>query len=107
MEGLLMPRLITVSKAKDEIKRLKEYIDLAESYETDSLEKQIIKEYAFTTSIAKIVSAFGSAGIKNGDQPVDRQYIISVINGKVNDQLHRIVKSGYLSKTKHTRNRKL
>jgi hypothetical protein len=47
----IMEKLITVRRAKEEIKRLQEYIDLAESYEADTLEKLIIKEYAFTNSM--------------------------------------------------------
>jgi hypothetical protein len=42
--------LITVRKAKEEIKRLQFYINLVEDYEADTLEKLIIKEYAFENS---------------------------------------------------------
>jgi hypothetical protein len=101
-----MAKLITVRKAKEEVIRLREYIDLAESYETDSLEKLIIKEYAFTNSIAEIMRIFELRGILKDGKPVEKQYIVSVINGKAYDQLHRIMKSGYLSKTKCSRNRK-
>lgn len=42
--GDLMGKLITVERAKREIKKLQEYVDLVESYEADTLDKLIIKE---------------------------------------------------------------
>ncbi|MEF7664378.1 MULTISPECIES: hypothetical protein [Bacillus cereus group] len=40
----MMGKLITVERAKREIKKLQEYVDLVESYEADTLEKLIITE---------------------------------------------------------------
>jgi hypothetical protein len=48
-----MTKLITVERAKSEIKRLQYYVNLVESYEADTLDKAIIKEYAFTNSVKK------------------------------------------------------
>ncbi len=38
-EGISMPKLITVKRAKEEIERLNHYINLVEAYETDTIEK--------------------------------------------------------------------
>ncbi|WP_353853970.1 hypothetical protein [Bacillus sp. Bos-x628] len=57
-----MPKLITVQRAYDEIKRLQHYIELAETYEADNLEKWIIKEYAYTNSITEVVKRANSKG---------------------------------------------
>lgn len=50
-----MSKLMTVERAKNEIKRLQEYVDLVESYEAESLENMIIKEYAYTNSIVGVI----------------------------------------------------
>ena len=41
-------KLITVERAEKEINRLQKYIELVENYEADTLEKWIVKEYAYT-----------------------------------------------------------
>jgi hypothetical protein len=46
-------KLITVKKAEEEIVRLQEYIDLVESYEMNSLDTWIIKEYARPIALKK------------------------------------------------------
>lgn len=56
-------KLITVPRAQDEIKRLQHYITLVEEYKVDSLEKWIIKEYAYTNRITKVVKRANDAGI--------------------------------------------
>lgn len=48
-------KLITPQKAKEQVKQLQEYIDLVESYQADTLEKWIVKEYAFTNSMIEVV----------------------------------------------------
>jgi allophanate hydrolase subunit 2 len=101
-----MPKLITVRRAKEEIKRLQEYIDLVESYEADTIEKLIIKEYAFTNSIFEVIRNLDRNGIRIDNKPLEKNYVVSVINGKANDKLHRLIKSGYLLRTKHSRNNK-
>lgn len=96
-----MARLITVKKAKEEIIRLQEYIDLVESYEVNSLDTWIIKEYASTNSMKAIVKKGDVSGMTqlNGE-PVDHSYVVSVISGKATDKLHRLIKSGYKLKIK-------
>ncbi|MBT2659383.1 hypothetical protein J7E81_30115 [Bacillus sp. ISL-18] len=98
-----MSNMITVRMAKEEIKRLQDYIDLAELYEANTLDKLIIKEYAYSNSIAEVVRVLDRRGIQLDDKPVDKEYVTSVIKGKTKDELHRILKTGYLRKTKHSR----
>jgi hypothetical protein len=50
----MMTRLITVEKAKEEIKRLRHFIVLVDSYNTDTLDKLIIKNYAILNSIKDV-----------------------------------------------------
>ncbi|WP_087974849.1 hypothetical protein [Oceanobacillus rekensis] len=93
-------KLITIDKAKKEVERLKKYIELVENYETYTLEKWIIKRYAISNSIRKILEESADEGITNNGVPLDRGYISSVINGKATDELHRIVRLGYRHRIK-------
>ena len=86
---------MAVNKAKEEIIRLQRYVELAESYKADTLEKQIIKEYAYTYSIEKVAKNLN----------IDRKPVISTIRSKGVDELHKIVRSGYLLKTRPQRTR--
>jgi hypothetical protein len=95
---MMATKLITVRKAKEEVKRLHAYITLVESYEADTLEKLIIKEYAFENSIAEVVRVLERRGIKRNGYPVDYDYVRSVIKGKASDELHRMLRSGYQHK---------
>lgn len=58
-----MAKLITVQKAKEEIQRLQTYIELVEGYNVGTIEKMIIKEYAITNSIAKVMKNLMHQGI--------------------------------------------
>jgi hypothetical protein len=97
--------MITVRRAKEEIKRLQLYVNLAESYETDTLEKVIIKEYAYTNSMFEVSRNLNRQGYLINGLPIDKEYVSCVINQKPADELHRILKSGYLKRTKHSRHK--
>lgn len=90
-----MFKLITVQRAVDEIKSLQYYVDLVEGYEANTLEKWIIKEYAYTNSIVEVVRRANIRNITNGGLPLDREFVTAVIRGKASDELHRILQSGY------------
>jgi hypothetical protein len=90
---ILPTKLITVQRAEKEVKRLMHFINLAENYDADTLEKWVIKEYAFTNSVTEIVKRAHNKGI-----PLTKEYASSVIKGKATDELHRILKSGYMAR---------
>jgi hypothetical protein len=48
-------KILTIPSAKKEIIRLQNFINLVETYEANSLEKWIIKEYPYTSSIREVV----------------------------------------------------
>lgn len=96
--AVILTTLITVKKAKEEVERLQRYITLVESYKADTVEKQIIKNYACTNSMAKVVKVMTDEGYS-----VDHQYVSSVISGKPSDELHRIIRTGYMKRTKPSR----
>jgi hypothetical protein len=93
-----LAKLITVQRARNEIVRLQHYVDLVESYPSDSLEKWIIKEYGYTNSLIKVVEHANAQGFTLDGKPIERQYVLSVINGKATDELHKMLKAGYRRK---------
>jgi len=98
-----MAKLITVEKAQKEVIRLKHYLNLVENYETDTIEKWILKEYAITNSIKQIVQNASEHHFNHRGCLIDRQFVTDVIKSKPNDELHKILKSGYLYKTRQNR----
>jgi hypothetical protein len=95
-------KLITLKKARSEIKRLQEYVDLVEGYKVDTLEKWIVKEYAYTNSIVKVTEKAIEQGLTINGSLIDKAFIKNVIDGKATDKLHRILKSGYQQRVKAT-----
>jgi hypothetical protein len=93
-------KLITVPRAQAEIGRLQQYITMVEEYEADTLKKWIIKEYAYTNSITKVVKRANAKGVT-----LDQSYAKSVLKGKTGDELHRMLKSGYLARLKPKKER--
>jgi len=98
-----LSKLITVEKAQKEVERLKNYLTLVEKYETDTMERWIIKQYAITNSIKQIVIRAREQGFTLNGKEIERNYITEVIKSKPKDELHKILKSGYLYKTRSNR----
>jgi hypothetical protein len=90
-------KLITIPRAEAEIRRLQQYITLVEEYQANTLEKWIIKEYAYTNSIIEVVKRANAKGMT-----LDQAYAKSVIKGKASDELHR---TGYLARLKPKKER--
>ncbi|QHE52791.1 hypothetical protein [Pontibacillus sp. HMF3514] len=94
-----MSKLITVERAQKEVERLQHYLKLVEEYEVDTLDKWIIKQYAITNSIKRVIE-------KAHEQyfvEIEREYVVSVIKSKPKDELHKTIKSGYMLKTRPNR----
>lgn len=86
-------KLITVPRAEAKIRRLQQYITLVEDYQADTLKKWIIKEYAYTNSITEVVKRANAKGMI-----LDQAYAKSVLKGTAGDELHRMLRSGYLTR---------
>ena len=95
----------TVDRARREIVDLEQFVKLAEEYEATTLEKLIIKEYAFLGSVNKVVLSLENIGCKIDDRAIEHKDVIEVIKSKPMDDLHKIIKSAYLYKTRALRSR--
>jgi hypothetical protein len=98
-----MTNLITLERAKVEIKRLQHYVDLVENYEDDTIDKFIIKTYAITNSINKTIELANASGFYINHQELTRAYMVSVIKRTGKDELHKLIRTGYMKRTKHIR----
>jgi|SRR5699024_9776509 len=90
--------LITYENAKKLRNKLEFYIKLIENYEVDSLEKFIIKNYALTNSSSEVIKRFNNSHKQYGVHTLTREQVLNVIKASPRDDLHKIVKSGYIKK---------
>jgi hypothetical protein len=97
---IILTFLISIEKAKSEIERLQHYIDLIENYQPDTLDKFIVLSYAKTNSIDKTFELVWEHGYTLNQRPIERDYIVKVLNQIGKDELHKLVRSAYMAKTK-------
>lgn len=96
-----MEKLITVHKAKEQIKKLERYVELAESYKANTLEELIVKEYAYYNSIPKVLESLNQKGLLKDGAPFEKTDIVEVLRGKPKDEFQQIVIRGYWRKIKN------
>lgn len=96
-----MKAFLNVEKAKIEIdnaeqynKKLKEFINLVENYETDTAERLVIKSYAILGNVAKVAEKINSEGYRiDNSRKYTTNDITAIIQSKdTKDQLHGMVK---------------
>lgn len=96
-----MEKLITVHKAKEQIKKLERYVELAASYKANTLEELIVKEYAYYNSIPKVLESLNQKGILKDGDPLEKADIVEVLRGESSDEFQKILKRGYSRKIKN------
>jgi len=76
-----------------------------EGYHAETLEQQIIKEYAYLGNLGKVAEKVNEMGYSIHGQPYKGTDITDVIRGrgKGSDELHKVIRTGYLLKTRHIR----
>lgn len=84
---------MTLDRARTEIMRLQYYVDLIEMFEPINIEQEIVKEYAITNSIPKVCEKLN----------VSHENVVDVLTSRGKDELHKMVRSGYMKKTNHIR----
>jgi hypothetical protein len=92
-----------IDKAQKEIERLQQFIHLVKSYEVNSLDKAIIKEYILTDSLTKTIASVNASEYVVGRKEVDRVYVISLFKKRGKDELHKLARTNYMRKTKYSR----
>jgi hypothetical protein len=95
--------LNAIDKAQKEIERLQYFIHLVETYEVNSLDKAIIKEYVLTDSLLKTIASVNASEYVLGRKEVDHDYVVTLFKKRGKDELHKLARSIYMKKTKYTR----
>lgn len=96
-------KILTVNKAREEIKRLQHFIKLVESYEANNIEKWIIREYAYTSSMREVVARTAKIWVKNNGVELDHKFVKNVIVSRPKNELHRLMRANYRLKIKANR----
>ena len=95
-----MKMIKTMESAKKAIKELEDFVFLVENYEVTTLEQRILKEYAYTGSIPKVVANINR---ELQMEMIDHTSVSNLLQSKSQDPLHRILKDNYLLKTRPAR----
>lgn len=98
-------KILTVPSAKEEIRRLQRFVNLVEEYVANSLEKWIIKEYAYTSSIREVVSRGNQKGYTNKGAELNHEFVRDVIARSPKDELHKLVRGNYRIRLKPNKQR--
>lgn len=92
----------TYCQAKKEVKILIDYIELIEQFEINNLEDLIIYKYALYNSISKVIKDIkthnNSFAFNIDSSNITPEYIKSTILRTPGNQLHSLIKKGYLKK---------
>lgn len=93
-----LKNLTTYEKAKRDLTVLQNYITLIDNYKVNNVEQFIIKNYALTNSTSGVIKNYNNH--YPNLPPISREYILQVIKGPPIDELHNIVRKGYIKKYK-------
>lgn len=103
--------LKSYSQAQKELELLTEYIRLIDNFEIKNLDDLIIYQYAIYNSISKVIKSIKNT---NNSFPFTVEYekithslIKNTILSSPQNQLHAVIKKGYIKKTQPQRNRKI
>lgn len=94
---------MNLNLAKKRIAELQHFVDLVENYETVDFRSYVVKEYAITSSINKVVDKMNQCGFQVDNRDIIRDDVIAVINTKSSkiDELHKRMRSVYRKKLSH------
>ncbi|WP_342541939.1 hypothetical protein MHH33_12800 [Paenisporosarcina sp. FSL H8-0542] len=95
-----MKSIKTVDAAKKEIQVLEDFVSFVENYQATTLVQKILKAYAYSGSIAKVVANMNN---EFGPDTIDHTFVSNLLKSKPQDELHKRMKAHYLHKTRHTR----
>lgn len=87
---------MNLDDAKQQIEKLKDYIDLVENYKPTSFEQEVVYEYALDNHVHRVATKLNEKGYRAkgavGERKLSSNDITTIVNGKPIDELHEIVK---------------
>ena len=94
-----------IQSLKAEIKRIEDFVELAENYQADTFEKKVIKEYAYIGSVTNVAKKMNDLGHRIDGRKLDSNDISAIIKSKPIDDLHRIVRDSFNNQKKRVNKR--
>jgi len=81
-----------ICEAKEQIKKLEEYIEKVENYEDDSFEKKVFKLYVLRENVTKITKELNEEGHRIGNRKLITKDLSDLIRSKPTDDMHELAR---------------
>lgn len=81
-----------IEQAREEIKKLENYIEMIESYNPDTFEKEALLEYVLIENVNMVASTLNERGYRIGNRKVVGKDVSDIIRKKETDQIHKLAK---------------
>ncbi|MEN2465922.1 hypothetical protein [Ornithinibacillus sp. JPR2-1] len=83
---------MNIEQAREEIKKLEDYIEMIETYEADTFEKEAIYEYVLIENVNKVATVLNERGHRIGNRKVVGKDVSDIIRDKPIDHMHEYAK---------------
>lgn len=81
---------MTVDEAKEQIKKLEDYIKLVEGYVPSTFDQHAIKLYVLYEHVAKVANMLNDLGFRIGKRKVIGTDVSDILRAKPTDELHEL-----------------
>ena len=91
---------MNVERARKIREEMDYFLETYNNYTTKDLHTLVIKQYALTGSIKKVTEKLNVL-----EYPIEPDEVRDIIKSKPKDELHKIVRSYYMTKSKYSKSR--
>jgi hypothetical protein len=81
---------MTIDEAKEQIKKLEEYIKMIEAYIPETFEQHAIKLYVLHEHVANVATMLNGQGFRIGKRKVIGMDVSDILRAKPSDELHEL-----------------
>jgi hypothetical protein len=84
---------VEIAEAREQIKRLKEYIEKVESYQADTYEQKVFKLYVLCENVTKVTKELNEQGYRIGNRKLVTKDLSDLIRSKPSlDEIHELAR---------------
>lgn len=81
---------MTIDEAREQIKKLEDYIELVEMYTPETFEQHAIKLYVLQEHVARVAKMLNELGFRIGKRKVIGTDVSNILRAKPTDELHEL-----------------
>lgn len=81
---------MTIDEAREQIKRLEDYIEMVEGYVPETFEQNAIKLYVLHEHVARVAKMLNELGFRIGKRKVIGTDVSDILRAKPTDELHEL-----------------